>query len=241
MEKGNSHFKKFCYWMDPEAVETLKKSLSAKGINPLIAEKLPCEALKVDIGIVAPEVWGRNCQYDAAPWYNSSEFNGKFLIVSNSALSENFEKYLETTISSSDFQPQNYPGKNEIKKLALSAKFKSCEPHGWLGFPVETKERLAQAFKNNVGIPDTIEEIFESWDAIHANFMEGKIALTDEGKTIPYTIAETNRTGTCCVELFNIIGAEFREKLVKPCLGAKIMQALEADRYYKVESIKGTK
>ena len=37
---------------------------------------------------------------------------------------------------------------------------------------------------------------------------------------------------------FNLIGKEFKVKYVKPCLGAKIAKALEADTYYRVESNK---
>ena len=235
-EKGQ--FRKFCYWMDKKNVEMLKNKLQDEKKNFSLAVKLPCEALKAETGIVAPEVWNLNCRHDAAPWYYASKLNGKYLVVSDNRLSSEYEKLLEVIVKESNFNSESYPQKEELKKLAESPKFKEQIPEGWLGFPDEAKSRLADAFKNNVGIDDSIDDIFKGWDAIHANFIEGKYTIEENGQLIPYTIADTNHTGSCCVELFNIVGSEFKTKLVKPCLGAKIMKALEADRYYRVESTK---
>ena len=226
MSAEKSHFIKYCYWMDKSDVEKLKTQLDDEQKNYALAVKLPCEALKAETGIVAPEVWNLNCRHDAAPWYYASKLNGKYLVVSDNRLSSEYEALLEVIVKESDFTSESYPSKEEIKKLADSPKFKEQRPEGWLGFPEDAKTRLATAFKNNVGIDDSIDDIFKGWDAIHANFMEGKYTIEEEGKHIPYTIADTNHTGSCCVELFNIVGSEFKTKLVKPCLGAKIMKAL---------------
>src|SRR3989338_8813571 len=163
----NPVFKKYCYWMDKEALEALKSMFKKEGTEIYCAQRVPCELFRVEIGYSAPEVW------------------------------------------------------NE--------------------FPKETAEKLAQWFKNVVGVDEPLEEIFEVWSAVHSNFLEGRFSVKEGTNTIPYTIADTNHTSSCCIELFNIVGKEFKAKYVKPCLGAKIAKALEADIYYRVENLKGIK
>ncbi|RMF92964.1 MAG: hypothetical protein D6734_11075 [Candidatus Schekmanbacteria bacterium] len=238
MQEERKPFKKFCYWMDKVATDNLKKELLSERKKFSLAVKLPCESLKAQIGIVSPEIWNLNCRYDAAPWYYASNYNGKYLVVSDERLPSKYEEMLEVIVNESDFSPDSYPSREEIETLAESSKYKSQVPEGWLAFPPESKSRLADAFKNSVGIDDSIDEIFRFWDAVHSNFIEGKFAVEKNGETIPYTITDTNHTSSCCVELFNIVGREFKVKYVKPCLGAKIMKALEADRYYEVKSVK---
>ncbi|OGL39913.1 MAG: hypothetical protein A3C43_01475 [Candidatus Schekmanbacteria bacterium RIFCSPHIGHO2_02_FULL_38_11] len=237
----NPVFKKYCYWMDKEALEALKSMFKKEGTEIYCAQRVPCELFRVEIGYSAPEVWKVTCKHDAAPWYNTSDKNGKFLVLSSKPLSPEFEKYLETTITKSDFQPQGYPSKEEIKALANSEIFNRKKPEGWVEFPKETAEKLAQGFKNVVGVDEPLEEIFEVWSAVHSNFLEGRFSVKEGTNTIPYTIADTNHTSSCCIELFNIVGKEFKAKYVKPCLGAKIAKALEADIYYRVENLKGIK
>jgi len=238
---GNSDFQKYSYWMDKESFEKLKEELKKDGTELYSAQRVPCELLKADIGYAAPEVWKVTCKYDAAPWYDASDKAGKFLVLSSKPLHANYEKYLETTIKGSDFQPPNYPAKEDIKSLANSETFKKRKPKGWVEFPKETAEKLAAGIKTITGVDEPLEQIFEVWSAVHDNFLEGRFAIKEGENTVPYTIADTNHTSSCCVELFNLAGEEFRVKLVKPCLGAKIIKALEADKYYRVESRKGTK
>ena len=238
---GISDFLKYSYWMDEEPFEKLKEILKNEGTELYCAQRVPCELLKVDIGYAAPEVWKVTCKHDAAPWYDASGKAGKFLVLSSKLLPQEYEKYHETTIQKSDFQPPNYPTKGEIKSLANSETFKRKKPKGWVEFPKETAEKLAQGFKTVVGVDEPLDQIFEVWSAVHANFLEGRFAIKEGKNTVPYTIADTNHTSSCCVELFNLAGEEFRVKFVKPCLGAKIAKALEADKYYRVESSKGIK
>ncbi len=235
----NINFKKYCYWMNKEALETLKSMLKKEGTDVYCAQRVPCELLRVEIGYSSPDVWKVTCKHDAAPWYEASDKKGKYLVLSSKPLPSEFKKYHETTIQKSDFQPQKYPSKEEIKSLANSEIFNRKKPEGWVEFPKETAEKLSQGLKNVVGVGESLEEIFEVWSAVHSNFLEGRFSVKEGGNTIPYTIADTNHTSSCCAELFNLVGKEFKIKYVKPCLGAKIAKALEADIYYRVESLKG--
>jgi hypothetical protein len=50
----------------------------------------------------------------------------------------------------------------------------------------------------------------------------------------PYSVADSTHIGTCCVELFNLLGTNEDALLVRPCIGSVIVKVLEKNRYYLV-------
>ena len=221
-------------------MEKIIDKFKKKGRTIPFADRLPCKVLKAERGIVTPDIW-KNCRHDAYPWYESSEMEGKYLIVTTDPLPEEYAALLDCIITESNFSPESYPTGKRIKELHSSEIFKKREPREWYRIPPNFSAKMSEAFKIALGISKPIEEMRGIWSAIHSNFMEGKISINEDGKVIPYTIADTNHTATCCIELFNIIGAEFKVKLVKTSLGAKTMNALESEKYYRVESMRGIK
>ena len=50
----------------------------------------------------------------------------------------------------------------------------------------------------------------------------------------PYSIAKTARVCSACLQFFNIIGRQFREKYVVPCPGASLFAGMAVNKYYRV-------
>jgi hypothetical protein len=61
------------------------------------------------------------------------------------------------------------------------------------------------------------------------------VVVEDDAGIIPYSIDRSAHLCSCCVELFQVLGAEFQRKLVAPCPGATIFARLKPDRYLLVE------
>jgi hypothetical protein len=77
-------------------------------------------------------------------------------------------------------------------------------------------------------------DLFAWHCANHANFIEPIYYLeTDQGPA-PYSIARTKFVCSACLELFNIIGADWKRKLVVPCPGAALFAGMATNRYYEV-------
>ena len=78
--------------------------------------------------------------------------------------------------------------------------------------------------------------LYLSHTANHGNFINPHFFIEDGGSVIPYSIDRSAHLCSSCVELFNILGVQFKKKLVAPCPGASLFARLEPDAYLLVES-----
>ena len=81
-------------------------------------------------------------------------------------------------------------------------------------------------------------DLLSSWEAVHANFAHPRYRAGKEFMNAPYSVAESVHIGTCCVELFNLLGTGEDALLVRPCIGSVIVKVLEKNRYYLVRLAK---
>ena len=232
---------KYCYWMDVEHLDQVKQQMADRGIEPVQAKQNSCEVLREEIGYAEPAVWSVICRHDAAPWYNASKFAGKYLVVASFPL-EDFSEFLETTITPVSFDPPAMPDRAKQKELAEDPAYKSREPKDWGAFPAEMGEAIVQGLaKMHNAEPEQFEDLLETWTAVHANFAVPLYRAGNDYADAPYSIADSAHISSCCVELFNLLDSPEKALLVRPCIGAVIVQPLERDTYYLVHIIKNSR
>jgi hypothetical protein len=226
---------KYCYWFDDQGVLQVKKELREKGIEMTPARQNPCEALRGQIGCAEPPVWDVICKHDAAPWYHASSHDGKHLVVSSFALSEEYDQFLETTIEPASFAPPPQPSAQERASLAGDSEYRAHQPTGWGAFPREMGDAIVQGLAKMTDAPEeNFDDLLQTWTAVHANFVTRRYRAGADCGNAPYSIADTAHISSCCVELFNLLGSPEPALLVRPCIGAVIVKVLEKDRYYRV-------
>ncbi len=231
--KNKNEIWKYCYWLDDSALSELKKQMNEKGIKMVQAERNPCEALRGEIGYAEPHTWGIICKHDAKPWYDASKHAGENIVVSSFPLNEEYSSFLETTIEQASFEPEEFPSKEDLMKLAKDKTYLSCDLEGWGAFPKEMREAMMGGLSKLSGKPvEKFEDLLSSWDAVHSNFVNPKYRAGKEHTNAPYTVADSMHTGSCCVELFNLLDSKEDVMLVRPCIGSVIVKVLEKDRYY---------
>jgi hypothetical protein len=108
-------------------------------------------------------------------------------------------------------------------------------PAQWQTIP-EAERRVYLRWAKRLG--STGEEfalLYLSHTANHANFIKPRFFIRQDGELIPYSIDRSAHLCSSCLELFQILGQEFRRKLVAPCPGATIFARLKPDEYLLVE------
>jgi hypothetical protein len=66
--------------------------------------------------------------------------------------------------------------------------------------------------------------------------LEGHLPANLNGVIAPYSVADSLRVCSSCLEFFNILGGQWRVKYVTPCIGAVMFARLPADRYLEVNT-----
>jgi hypothetical protein len=235
MAEHEKEILKYCYWLDDQTLAMLRKQMKGKGVEMVRAERNPCEALRGEIGYAEPHTWDVICKHDAAPWYHASRYAGKTLVVSSSPLGQEFEPLLETTIELSPFKPGTFPSQEELRQLATDSAYLARQPEGWGAFPEEMGEAIVQGLSKMIGKPfGTFEKLLITWTAVHANFVNKRYRAGKALIDAPYSVSDTTHISSCCVELFNLLGSKENALLVRPCIGAVIVNALKKDQYYLV-------
>ncbi len=237
-EKKNGAWK-HCYWMDGSALAELQRELAHHNIAMTRAEKNPCEALRGEAGYAEPATWEVICKHDAAPWYRASRHAGEMLVVTSFPLEKQYEPFLETTIEKSDFEPIDFPPEGELFELANNPKFRSRIPAEWGAFPREMGEAIVKGLNNlSEKKLSSFGDLLAGWDAVHSNFADPRFRAGQEFMNAPYSVADSTHIGTCCVELFNLLGTNEDGLLVRPCIGSVMVKVLEKNRYYLVRLAK---
>ena len=226
---------KYCYWVDQALFVRLQQELAGQNISMVKAQQNPCEALRGEAGYAEPATWEAICKHDAAPWYRASRHAGKILAVTSFPLSQSYTPFLETTIEESNFEPIDFPPEGSFSEMADNPDFRCRIPEGWGAFPREMGEAIVYGL-NNISEKklSSFNDLLKSWDAVHANFAVPRYRAGKEFMNAPYSVADSTHIGTCCVELFNLIGSGEDALLVRPCIGSVIVKVLEKNRYYLV-------
>ncbi len=229
----NNQFVRYSYWITPEEFPRIARALEST-FETSNAQKVPCEPLgrNVEVGFVLPEVWSLLCKRQGS-WYRAASRAGQIVVVSSVELGE-YGLKAETVIRHSDFRPPALPDLDQRMELLRSGRYKSMRPPEW--------ERVSEEEKNGIerqarilGIRDSINEILMSRSANHANFLEPRYYVQKDSEIIPYSISRSGNVCSSCLEFFNIIGSEFRTKMVVPCVGAVLYAGMRANRYYEVK------
>lgn len=229
-------YEKYVYWLDSCDFSSLKGVLEEDGKPMIEAKKAVCVPLSknVKVGFVAPDAWERYelCKRQLS-WYRNSLHAGQFLVVSSYEFEAKGVKP-ETVIRPSKFHVRLVPSRAEKMIMIESKKYQSAKPQEWENIAADDSG-LHDKWLKIMGVRGiSYEEIFITHCANHSNFIEPNYFISNENGTVPYSIAKTNHICSACLELFNIIGYQFREKLVVPCPGAVLFAGMAPNRYYDV-------
>lgn len=242
-KKMTDMYTKFTYWMDKQAFLFLQNKFSDMGISLHETRKAACLPLsgKIAIGYVPPEAWSNFelCKRQLS-WYGTSQFAGKYLLVSETDISEyGFNFKPSTIISKVKFKPMDLPGSDneKIKALVDRKSFSLSCPSAFKD--IESMDTWKQSrWLRIMGIGGVaFKELFALQCANHANFIEPDYFINSEEGPVPYSIGTTKQVCSACLEFFSIIGANFRKKLVVPCPGAVLYAGMSVNTYYEVKTI----
>ncbi len=223
------------YWLDAESFERVRGMATQNRISMHEAKKAVCIPLskKIEMGYVPPESWEKYtlCERQLS-WYGTSPYLGQTLLISSRNLAS-WGLAAETIIRNSKFRCRKFPARTEQLSLLDRKSYRTSKPDAWDRIDSEEKERNDRWLKI-MGIHGlSYEELFITHCANHANFLEPKYFL-EEGEPVPYSLGKTTHVCSACLEFFNIIGSQWKKKLVVPCPGAVLFAGLAPNRYYEV-------
>jgi len=214
----------------------LKENLSPKGIDLFVSKRAVCVPLskEVEIGFVPPDAWGKYPFWRRPlSWFKASPSLGRILVVSSFNLQE-YHLTPETIIRECDFQPPKLPDWDEKLKLIEQESYQKAKPAELENMDAEDPELHNQWLKMMGLRKVSYEELFIMHCANHFNFIEPAYFIKEENGPVSYSIDKTSHICSACLEFFNIIGHQFRKKLVVPCPGAVLFAGMTANRYYEV-------
>jgi len=237
ISKVVSGYKKYVYWLTGIQFHDTCSMLSKTGREVVLVSRLPGLALKSRLPIagVPPAAWNGTCNRQGS-WYRHSEKKNMFLLLSSFQLLD-FDIRLQAVITESNFYPPRLASEQEKMALVEDSAFKKRLPEEWSQISSPEKRIYLKWAKRLGSNLDEFNALFLSHTANHSNFMRPLLyAEDDNGVQIPYSIDCSAHLCSCCVELFDIVGARHPKKLVAPCPGAVICTGLEPNRYLMVES-----
>jgi hypothetical protein len=228
-------YKKHVYWLTEHEEAQLREELARRDVRVKSAKGVVCTPLdRINtITSVAPEVWNETCKRQGS-WYRTSQKRGHYLIIS-SFLLEGYDDQQAATISESDFVPPRRATLEEKQALMNDPELRKRLPPEWQQVE-ETEKRIYLRWARRLGSDmSDYDVLFLSHTANHANFIRPRFFIREGKDIIPYSIDRSAHLCSSCVELFQILGSEYKKKLVAPCPGAVIFARLKADRYLLVE------
>jgi hypothetical protein len=228
---------KHIYWLTKQEVSHLQERLAARGTKLKFAKGVVCTPLDEinKISCVAPEVWDETCERQGS-WYRASEKSGLYLVVSSFDVEE-LKGKKAGTIRRVDFHPPKTATLEDKKALADDPDFGRRVPSRWRKIG-ELEKRVFLRWAAKLGAEtEDFDLLYISHTANHANFLKPRFFIQEDGIDIPYSIDRSAHLCSCCLELFQVLGAEHKKKLVAPCPGATIFARLEPDKFLLVEKI----
>jgi hypothetical protein len=232
--KKEEAYIKHIYWLTGEEENRLRGELVAKNFLLKVAMGAACMPLdpRNKVSSVAPEVWNQVCKRQGS-WYRSSIRNGMYLIVSAFAL-RGYKDKKAATITESAFIPPRLATWEEKQALCQDRVFRSILPEEWQR-PGDMEKRIFLRWASRFGSSvQDYDLLYLTQTANHANFFEPRFFIRSGRDIVPYSIDRTAHLCSCCVEMFQVLGGEYRRKLVAPCPGACIFARLKPDRYLLV-------
>jgi hypothetical protein len=233
-------YQKFCYWVDPGELEKVRKSYEEKGDELDDEPRIPCRVLRSsrDIVYLTPPAWYGFCKRRTS-WYWESGKVGQYLIVSSTSL-DHLDIRNPIIITESGFKPDRFPSATEIAQLVKSQEYQKRKPRVWEDVEPIDKDFYQTWFERHPeNEPFDFDKIFMSHSANHANFLDPKFFVKLNGAIAPYSVADSLRVCSSCLEFFNILGSQWKVKYVTPCIGAVMFAHLPADRYLEVTDREG--
>ncbi|MBW1804471.1 MAG: hypothetical protein JRJ85_27530 [Deltaproteobacteria bacterium] len=231
------NYQKHVYWLTRAAFSRLQEAFHSRNMKIRLAKGIVCSPLDEinKITCVAPEVWNETCARQGS-WYRTSDKNGLYLVVSSFDIA-GFDGMKTATISRSNFKPPRLASAEEKERLVRDFAFKKWVPAQWneVG-DIERRVYLKWAHRLGSDVKD-FDSLLLSHSANHANFITPRFFIEDNHHIVPYSIDSSAHLCSCCLELFQVIGDNFRKKLVAPCPGAIFFARLEVDQYLLVEKM----
>ena len=233
--KKKDPYIKYVYWMTKTEEASLREELAARNIKLKSAKGIVCTPLDEinKISSVAPDVWDETCCRQGS-WYRTSDKNGLYLIVSSFELKE-FRDQKAAIISESNFVPPRLASLKDKRALFEDSSLKSRIPEEWKHVEdIEKRIYIRWARRLGSDVQD-YDFLYLSHTANHANFINPRFFIRDDNGIIPYSLDRSAHLCSCCVELFQVLGSEYKKKIVAPCPGATIFARLKPDRYLLVK------
>lgn len=231
-------FPKYAFWMDEGDIPRLRRRLTEKRRALRTEHKSVCGPLAARDGaaVVPPDTW-RQVDFCKKPlsWYWISPHAGRHLVISVLDLTDDGFRP-DIILRPSSFQPDVLPNRTEREALFARPAVLRGRPVRWEDLTADDPDTI-QRWMALMGIRGIrYEQLFLDQCANHANFLDPVYFLQNGTEKIPYSIGPTRHICSACLELFNVIGDEFRRKLVVPCPGAVIYGGMTVNRYIEVET-----
>jgi hypothetical protein len=231
-------YQKFCYWVDLKELKRVRNSVEERGLQLTDEARIPCRVLRAstEVGYLAPPAWKGFCKRRTS-WYQKSGKADKFLIVSNTPF-DHFDMEDPIIITESDFSPPRLPSSDELAQLIESQEFQNRKPSIWEQVDPLDKEFYQRWYERHR--PDEgfdFDKVFAHHSANHANFLDPKFFVNQNGIMVPYSIADSIHVCSSCLEFFNILGSQWPVKYVVPCMGAVQFARLPVDLYFEVNAL----
>jgi hypothetical protein len=162
------------------------------------------------------------------------------MLVSEERLPAEFDSWLDAIGSASDFEPPALPSEEQLGVVVASTEYRSRRPRAWerIGWQDSLLFKVfftVTRFWKTRG--DNLRKHWIGHRANHANFLAKHFTTELDGEQVPYSVTETSRVCSSCVEFFNVIESDTR-KLVRPCPGSVNLAGLERDRYVDVRPVR---
>ena len=232
-------YQKYVCWLEESEFLSLRDALRVKDIEMYEAKKAVCVPLArgVEIGFVPPDAWQRYelCKRQMS-WYQVSSRAGQTLVVSSFELDE-YGLRPEAIIKQGKFRPPSLPDEDEKKSMRNLQGYQRAKPKEWENIEAQDPALLDRWLKIMGVRGISYKEIFITHCANHANFIEPVYFINNEKGIIPYSIAKTSYICSACLEFYNIIGSDFKKKMVVPCPGAVLFAGLTVNRYLEVTTV----
>ncbi|MDH3326454.1 MAG: hypothetical protein OEM38_07045 [Gammaproteobacteria bacterium] len=239
--KTEKAFAKNIYWMPEQIFDKFKEDIRKTDFKLSSVMKTPCETLKASgkkVRYATPQVFNRLCPRQGS-WYRESNKAGQILVVSEEKLSGQYGRYLNASISESDFVPDRLPSSNELEKLIKSDAYRNQRPDEWEapGVKDSVMFKILFSLTGFWGWGDNLKSHWLNQRSNHANFLAKKYTAEIDGESVPYSVTGNDGVCSSCVEFFNIIGQDSR-KMVHACPGSITFANVKRNTYYDVNPIR---
>ncbi len=225
------------YWLEDAEFASIESHLKGKGLFMHEAKKAVCVPLskKIEIGFVPKDGWGKYtlCSRQLT-WFNPAcRYYGQFLVISSGRIPE-IDAGPDVIICERKFKRPKPADRTEQLRLIERESYRKARPEAWEDIGSQDTE-FQERWLKIMGVRGiTYDELFITHCANHANFIEPAHFIREENRIVPYSIAKTTHICSACLEFFNIIGSQFRKRLVIPCPGAVLFAGMAPNRYYEV-------